>query len=363
MNYQNLISKLNPKHIKINEPLSKHTTVKIGGPADIFYEPRNTEELIKAIVNARNENIPVTMLGWGSNVLIGDKGIRGLVIRNHSRNITIGHEKDNFKNNKKNQEIIAEWSKNYHSEIRWNSATENEGARTMYEFKDLDYSEDDKPIINVEMDSGVDLPFAVNHLTYKGVTGLQWYGRIPGTIGGAIYNNIHGGTHFIHELVDEVKVLDANNNIKIYKSHELKAKYDFSIFHETNEIILSAKFNMRKGDKQKAIFVAQEWTRRKALHQPSISVGCVFQNISESEKEKHNWPTVSVGYLVEHVLKMKGFHIGDAWISEKHHNFIENKGSATAKDYLAVINEIKKRALNDLGIELKLEIFLLGEFD
>ncbi|BCX13896.1 MAG: UDP-N-acetylenolpyruvoylglucosamine reductase [Candidatus Dojkabacteria bacterium] len=361
MKYQKLISKLNPKFIKLNEPLSKHTTLRIGGPADIFYEPRTNEELIDAIIHARKENVPITMLGWGSNVLVGDLGIRGLVIRNQAKKITIG-QKEIVEKSENNENLINQWEKSYKSEIRWNSATEKEGARKMYEFQDLDYDENDRPIVKVVMESGVDLPFAINHLVYQGLTGLQWYGRIPGTIGGAIFNNIHGGTHFIHEIIDEVKVLDSKNQIKIYKQNELKAKYDYSIFHDTKEIILDATFNLRKGDKKRAIYVAQEWTKRKALHQPSNSIGCVFQNISVKEKEKRGWPTVSVGYVVEHVLNMKGFHIGDAWISEKHHNFIENKGKATAQEYLAVIEEIKKRALEKLGLNLKLEIFLLGEF-
>jgi UDP-N-acetylmuramate dehydrogenase len=362
MQYKLLLSKLIPKYTKINEPLSKHTTLKIGGPADIFYEPRTTKQLIDAVVVARKENIPITMLGWGSNVLIGDKGIRGLVIRNHSRSITIGQNTKIEGIDSDNEILIQEWKTNNQTDVRWNSATEKEGGRKMYEFSDLDYKEDDKPIVEVTLDSGVDLPFAINHLIYKGITGLQWYGRIPGTIGGAIFNNIHGGTHFIHEIIKEVQVLDSNNNIKIYKKNELHGRYDYSIFHNTKDIILSAKFNMRQGDKKKAIYVSKEWTKRKAMHQPSVSAGCVFQNISVEEKEKNNWPTVSVGYIIEHVLKMKGFHVGDAWISEKHHNFIENKGNATAKDYLTVINEIKKRAKEKLGLELKLEIFLLGEF-
>jgi len=352
MDLQPLIAKLNTAHTKLDEPLSKHTTLKIGGPADIFYQPQTTEELIEAVKFARELNIPITMLGWGANVLIGDKGIRGLVIRNNSKQIQVGEQKSTEESAMNDEEIIA----------RWASATEEEGARTMYDFKDLDYNESDKPIVEVRMDSGVDLPFAINFMIKQGLTGLQWYGRIPATIGGAIYNNIHGGTHHLSELIKSVRVLTTAGEVKELMVDELEAGYDTSRFHTSGEIILDATFNLRKGDKDKAEFVSKEWTKRKYSLQPSISCGCVFKNVSNEEKDKRAWPTGSAGYVIEQQLLMTGFHIGDAWIASGHHNFIENKGSASAQEYLSVIKEIQKRSQEQLGIELELEIFLLGEF-
>lgn len=352
-NLQQLIAKLNPAYTKLDEPLSKHTTLKIGGPADIFYQPRTTDELIEAVKAARELEVPITMLGWGANVLVGDKGIRGLVIRNNSKQIQIGAEKPTEESEHDDEEIIA----------RWASAGEEEGGRTMYEFKDLDYNEDDKPIVEVRMDSGVDLPFAITSMIKQGLTGLQWYGRIPATIGGAVYNNIHGGTHHIDEVVKSVRVLTKDNEVIELMKEELETGYDTSRFHTSGEIILDVTFNLRRGDKEKADFVAKEWTKRKYALQPSISCGCVFKNISNEEKESRNWPTGSVGYIVEHQLKMSGFHIGDAWIASGHHNFIENKGSASAKEYLEVIQEIQRRSKEQLGIDLELEIFLLGQFE
>ena len=353
-NLQKLIAQLNPEHVKLNEPLSKHTTLKIGGPADIFFTPSSTDELVNAVKAAKSLKVPVTMLGWGANVLIADKGIRGLVIRNNSKNIEILGQTNSIETqeNTDDTEVIA----------RWASSTEEQGARKMYEFKDLNYDESDKPIVQVKMDSGVDLPFAINHLISKGITGLQWYSKIPGTIGGGIYNNIHGGTHFFNEILESVTILDEQNNIKTLNKSELGLGYDQSRFHNSKEIILSGLFNLRAGDKEKAQFTTIEWARRKGVLQPPISCGSVFQTLPNEEVQKRGYPTGSAGYVVEHLLKMTGFHIGDAWISEKHHNFIENKGTATAADYLSVINEIKTRAKKELDLDLKLEIFLLGEF-
>ncbi len=349
--YTEFLKELDSTRYILNEPLSKHSTVRIGGPADIWYEALTNDDFIQTIKLAREYNVPVTILGRGANVLIGDLGIRGLVIKNSSKNIKISSEESVSETKELEDEVQA----------RWDSATEEEGARSMYEFKDLDYSEEEYPRVDVTIDSGVDMPFAINYLIQNGVTGLQWYSRIPGSLGGWIYNNVHGGTHFIHEVIKDVTVLTPDNKIVVLGKQDLGLDYDLSRFHTSNEVIIKATLLLYKGDTQKARYVAMEWAKRKSI-QPSISIGCIFKNISNESKEKFNYPTTSVGYIVEHVLNMKGFHIGDAYISPNHHNFIENKGNATAKDYLAVINEIVNRTKEKLGIDLELEIFKLGEF-
>ena len=104
-----------------------------------------------------------------------------------------------------------------------------------------------------------------------------------------------------------------------------------------------------------------EWGKRKSI-QPAVSVGCVFQNISQELREKFNYPTTSVGYIIEHILHMSGFRIGDAVVSPKHSNFIVNEGNATAQQYLEIIQEIQARTKQKLKLDLKTEIFLMGEF-
>ena len=349
-NYQELINKLNPKYLKLNEPLSLHTTVGIGGPADIWYEAQSTPEFIEAINLARRLNIPVTILGRGSNVLVSDSGIRGLVLKNGSKNIIIGQEVPV----QETKELEDEMQK---VEYRW--ASDSERGTFKYEFKDLDYDESDNPRIEVKIESGVDMAFAINYLINKGITGLQWYARIPGNLGGWIYNNVHGGTHFINELIKSVDVLSDNGAVITLKASDLNFGYDVSRFHDSKEVILSATLNLFKGDKEKAKFVALEWAKRKSI-QPHRSLGSVFKNISNEDKERLGYPTTGIGYIVEHVIKFSGFRVGDAAVSLAHHNFIENAGNATAKEYISVIKEIQKATLKANGLKLHPEIFFLG---
>ncbi len=346
---EKLIKSLNPSNLKLNEPLSKHSTVRIGGPAEIWYEPQTTEEFCNAIKSARELGISITILGRGSNTLISDKGIAGLIIRNASKEIKI--LEGEIEKEEPLKETIDE------IEARWQS--DNQKGTFKYEFKDLDYDENNLPRIEVSLESGVDMPFAINYLIDKGITGLQWYSRIPGNLGGWIYNNVHGGTHFINEVVKSVKVLDKTSNIQILSGSELAFEYDKSRFQTSGEIILEANLLLYKGDKEKAKYVAMEWAKRKSI-QPPNSLGSIFKNIDNQTKERLGYPTTATGYIVEHVLKMSGFKINDAAISPKHHNFIENTGNASAKDYLEVIKTIIDRAKDQIGINLKPEIFFLG---
>jgi UDP-N-acetylmuramate dehydrogenase len=340
-----LIKQLNPKHTKANEPLSKHTYLKIGGPADVFYECQDINSLVAVTKLAKLQDIPVTILGRGSNVLISDKGIRGLVIKNYSKTIKIAGEKPVHEDK---VEVIPRWESDSSS-----------GTFRGIEFKDLDYDESDKPRIEVIIDSGVDLPFALRYLLDKKITGLQWYSGIPGTIGGAVFNNIHGGSRFISEIIDKVSILD--NDLKVTKLSidKLGLDYDKSRFHNSGEIILQTTFNLYKGDVEKAKFTATKWAKRKKI-QPRNSPGCCFANITQEQKEKLGYPTTAIGYIIEHIVGMSGFKIGDAAIYKDHHNFIVNEGKATAQDYLAVMKEMYKKVKEKLDIDLVPEIMLLG---
>jgi UDP-N-acetylmuramate dehydrogenase len=332
------------KGSKLNEPILKHTFLKIGGPADLYYEAVTSDRLIDAYKNAARFKVPVTILGWGSNILVSDKGVRGLVIVNLSKQIEI---LDSYR-----QSINL--SK---STPRWES--DKSKGTFKYEFKDLDYSEDGSKRINVKIDSGVGLSNAREYLFKFGITGLQWYAGIPGTIGGAVFNNIHGGTHFISEVIKSVKVITPNGEVKELSIDEIGVDYDKSRFHKSKEVIVSVLFSLYLGDVDRAKYVTNEWEKRKNI-QPRNSPGCAFQNITQEQKLKLGFPTTSVGFIVEHELKMTDFRVGDAAVSANHHNFIVNLGSATASDYLKVVKEIYRRTKEQLGIELVPEIFFMG---
>ncbi|MBD3280500.1 hypothetical protein GF389_03175 [Candidatus Dojkabacteria bacterium] len=335
---------------KENEPLAPYTTFKIGGPAEIFCELKNSDQLKVAIKLAVELEIPYTILGWGSNVLINDKGIRGLVVKNSAGNIKILDE------NKAKSELIRDIQK---PEPRLDEIQTD----VLYTFDDLDYDESNAPIVKVNIESGAPLPSTIMNLIRNGITGLQWFGGIPGTIGGGVYNNIHGGTHYLSEYIDRVEVLDTKSlKTRWLSNEECKFDYDYSIFHGKNDLILSADFNLRKGDAEKAKQVYIEWTRRKKK-QPQKSAGCVWQNISNQKKEELGLESTSWGYIIDRVLNLKGKQIGGAKISEAHAAFIENVGGARAKDVLDLMDLIKTKSKEKIGIEPVSEIVLLGNTD
>lgn len=325
--------------------LAAYTTVRIGGPAEVFARIKTSSDLEAVAVYARKNQIPLTILGWGANTLIADRGLRGIVIRNDTSDITV-HE--NIPEQVTAAPTVA---------ARWKSDDSQGNAK--YDFSDLDFSEKESPRAFVTLESGVSLPLAINVLLSKGITGLQWYARIPASIGGAIYNNIHGGTHFISEVLTAVHVITPDGTKKTIPVSELEVGYDYSRFHHSNEVIIAADFLLYKGDVVQARAVAQEWAQRKKI-QPQNSLGCVFQNITREDQEKNQLPTPSIGYIVQHVLGLQGFSIGDAKVSTHHAAFIENVGHATAADYLTVIKTIITKTKEKLGIKLKPEIFFLG---
>ena len=347
---------MGPDRVKRDEPLSSHTTLRIGGPADLFYEAQNSGELIKAVRLSRSFGVPVTVIGGGSNVLVSDSGIRGLVVKNTGGKIEIREKR--FLGFFRNRAVPAGLSSRVPS-ARWAGSTE---GTKKYDFSDLDYDESKFPDVVVSIGSGVNLQVAMQKLFDEGITGLQWYARIPGTIGGAVYNNIHGGSHTIAEIVREVVVLDNHGGVNKIPGKSMQFDYDKSKIHRTGEVILEVILNLKKGDVEKARGVAGEWKKRKSC-QPMNSAGCVFKNISEADRAILGYPTTATGYIVEHILNMTGYKIGGAMISPDHHNFIVNTGGATAKDYLAVRDEIVRRAKETIGIELEDEIIRLGEFD
>jgi len=333
--------------VRRDEPLSAHTTLGIGGKADLFYITESSGDLVKAVRLARSFQVPVTVIGGGSNILVGDAGVRGLTIKNKSKKITVHKE---GKIHALLRGVVG---------ARWMRSTK---GSLKGDFTDINYDERDKPDVEVVLDSGVNLQVAMAQLFDQGVTGLQWYSRIPGTIGGAVYNNIHGGTHTFAEIVKKVVILDKHGGIKTIAGKNLRLGYDHSRFHESGEIILEVTLVLKAGDVERARKTADEWKKRKAT-QPMNSAGCVFKNISEEERTILGYPTTSVGYIVENILNMSGFKVGGAAIAKEHHNFIVNRGGATAKDFLAVRDEIVKRAREGVGIELEDEIILIGEFD
>lgn len=341
--YKDFLKLLGKDRVKFEDPLSQYTTVGIGGPGEIVYKPKNTEELENAARLAYERGLPVTIIGGGSNVLIADRGLRGLVLVNKQGQYSVGERKKGG-------------IKKDIPESRW----ELDGTTVRYHFTDLDYDESDADRIKVVVDSGVVLQRFMYEMFESGITGLQWYSGIPGTLGGAVFNNLHGGTHFFSEVISSVRILTPEGEMKEVAVEELQADYNYTIFHEEDCVIVDAVLELYLGDEKKAKYVADEWRRRKHKIQPQKTLGCVFANISQEEREKHDLPTTSVGHIVEHILKFSNYRVGNAFIPTLHHNFIETDGPAKATDYLQVIKDVKNAVRDELGIELKTEIITKG---
>ena len=339
---QNLINDLKSAGIqyKKNEPLSSYTTFLIGGPAKLFISADNSEILHQTLSLATKHKTPFLVLGKGSNLLVSDEGFDGLVIFNNATAWRVLEQ---------SQYIEQE---NIKIERRFDQP--DNAIFSSYEY-DVNES------VLVEIESGAIVGQLMKQLFKEGISGLEWFSGIPSTVGGAIYMNMHGADHFFGELVHSAALSDGHE-IREVNPDYFQFDYDWSILHKTREIILKAKLILRKSDVDKAKETAKNWARYKA-NQPWRSAGCIFQNLTEEQREAANLSSVSIGYVIDKVLKLKGTRRGDAVISENHAAFIENIGQAKADDVLELINLIKEKTKKQLGIDLKMEVQLIGDFD
>lgn len=329
--------------LKLNEPLKLYTTWRVGGPADLFFEAKTEEQLVGVIKLARKFEIPYFILGGGANVLIGDKGFRGIVVRNKVETYSA-------------IEPISNWIDHSTGEAR-------HAAVHFHYYDDNENPNRGADSIFFEVSAGYSMPHFIRDMFKIKVTGLEWFMRIPGTLGGWIYNNVHGHNIFIGDFVYSVKMLSKNNEITEKLWSELDFGYDYSIFHTNNDIILSATMRLFKGNVELAQEISRSVLIKKNEHQPANSAGCVFHNISKEDVHKNNFESDAVGYVVDKKFGWLGKHrVGGAWISAKHGNFIETDGTATAQDVLAVMDIIKKEFKNRYNIDIKEEIFRVGEF-
>jgi UDP-N-acetylmuramate dehydrogenase len=339
-----LLKKKLGKRVKVNEPLKGHTTFHIGGPADLFYEAKTEGELIKAVKEARELKVPFFILGSGSNILVTDKGFRGLVIKNTVSGMRIVKK---FKEPKRGFQA---------SSARYRAA---EPLRYL-KFSDLDYP--GEPFdTEIEVLSGTSLQALIQWSFKNKLTGLQWFAGIPGTVGGAVIYNIHGGTRLFSNYVLRLEALDSKNRLKEIKKTEIKFDYDFSDIVEKDLLILKVNLLLSRGDFAKAKHVYQEWLRRKKEIQPQKnSAGSIFKNFPEKTAKKLGAPTPAAGWFIDQ-CHLKGERVGEAQISEKHANYIVNLGQASCQDVLKLISLSKKRVKAKFGIELEEEIKRVGE--
>lgn len=324
---QLLVQMLGPLRVKVDELMNLHTGNKVGGPADLYYEALTIEELQHAIECAREVHIPVTVLGGATNVLVSDQGIRGLVIKNRANKISMLGVKGTIRAGKKQVNTVL-----------------------------------------VETDSGVQISHLVRYTIEESLGGLESFLGLPGTVGGAIYNNSHFQRHgeCIGNHVVRAELLTNDNTVKEIGQKYFAFAYDYSTLQKTNEIVLTVVFRVTPGDKRVLWTKAEEASKTIRLAEQPYQVpscGCTWQNISREDALRIGTPnlTLSVSYLIDQV-GLKGMRVGDAQISEKHANFIVNLGGATASDWLRLMKFMRKKVYERYGVKLHPEIFLRGDF-
>lgn len=295
-------------HVRTNAPLAPFTTFRVGGPADWLIDIQGSEALRHAMAIAREEHVPVTILGGGSNVLISDAGVNGLVIR-----------------------------------VRGG------------EVRPLDSS-------MVRADAGVTINGLVRWTVNRGLGGIEAWAGTPGTVGGAIYGNAHFKGRLIGELIANVTLVDPDGSIADVPATQIEFGYDFSRLHRTHEIVVSADFLVSPGDPAALRATARESLAFRKRTQPleSASAGCIFQNPDPARDVVPDGIPFSAGALVDRA-GLKGAREGGARVSTTHANFIVNEGHATAREIRALVDRCKSEVRARFGVTLREEIVCLGE--
>lgn len=350
-----------------SEPLAPYTTYKIGGPADLLVKINNSLELEHLLKLAHKHNIPVTVLGGGSNTLISDDGLRGLIIINSASNIEYLDQTDR-ESDKEHTEVevldIQQWLDYTKSNnFKYIKPRHKQEDQAFYSFTDLDYEEsgDRYPVL---FDSGVKLAVAVTKTITQGYTGLQWFAGIPGSVGGALFNNIHGGTKHFSDNFLAAKVLiykeNGESDVEIVGREFFDFGYDQSVLRVKKGVyVLQVLLGLYKGDVEKAKYASQEWLKRKRI-QPHNSPGCMFKNISEETAQRLGFASTSAGYIIDKQLGLVGKTVGGIQISPNHANFFVNTGNGKASDVIALVNEIQGLCKQKWDLELEPEISFLG---
>jgi UDP-N-acetylenolpyruvoylglucosamine reductase len=285
--------------LRRDEPLAKRTTLRVGGPADIYIEPQNEEELAAVLDAARIRGVPWFVLGRGSNLLIRDGGIRGLVI-------SLVHPAFS--------QIVVEGDR----------VCAGAGARLKH--------------IAVET-------------RRAGLAGFEFLEGIPGSLGGALRMNAGAMGSWTFQVVEKVRYANTRGEILEASADALGAEYRSCPLLKTH-IAVGAILRGVLADSDEIKSRMDRFSQKRWDSQPSQpSAGCTFKNPR---------PDLPAGKLIDD-LGLKGFRIGGAMVSDVHANFFVNMGSATARDVLALIEAAKERALRDRGVALETEVEIVGE--
>lgn len=307
--YEKLAARLNHTQLTRDELLAPYTTFRIGGPADLFYSTRTAEDLATAVVAAREIGVPHFVLGLGANILVGDRGFRGLVIRNHASHFKFSDDG-----------------------VLW-------------------------------VESGAVMGELIPEAVERGWSGIEHYVGIPSTVGGAVWQNLHflepeperKRTMFIADVFKSCDMLTEEGERLTVDSDYMQFGYDTSVLHHRRDVALGVTFQLEKGDTATMHRIMQENLSWRGARHPWLqfhpSAGSIFQKIEG----------MGAGRLVDQ-CGLKGFRHGNAAISHIHANIMVNLGDATASDVRELITIAQDAVEEKFNVRLQPEIGFVGEF-
>ena len=289
----------------LNAPMKQYTTWKIGGPADCLVEPKNSEDIIAVVRFAKEHHVPLFVLGNGSNLLVSDDGIEGIVLH-------CGESLGQF-------------------------SFENSSDETVL----------------LTAGSGVLLSKMARETAKRGLAGLQWSVGIPASLGGAAIMNAGAYGHWFYEVLSAAEIITENGEVLRLSGDELGWSYRHTALMDRKAIVTSLEIRLARGDRDELMKTVEETIKTRREKQPLDfpSAGSVFKN----PKGSH------AGYLIE-LTGLRGKRVGNAEVSEKHGNFILNKGDCKAKDVLTLIELVQREVKEARGYDLVPEVRFIGRF-
>ena len=305
MSIKEIIEKANldisKDRIFYEEPMSKYTSFKIGGPAECLIKIKTKEELKEVLLFANKENIPITVIGNGSNVLVLDEGIKGITL--------------------------------------------------IIKIEDIEYNEDGKKVV-INVGAGEKIAKVGRMFLNKELTGFEEISGIPGSIGGAVRMNAGAHGKEMKDIIKTVTCMDYSGNEKKFSNQEMNFKYRKTILNEEKYIVTEVELELEKGNKQEIKEKMDEYAKFRKEKQPLEypSAGSVFKRGEDFITSK----------LIDEA-GLKGLSVGGAEVSTKHAGFIINKKNATAKDVLELVNKVKEEVYKKFNKKIELEIEVIGK--
>ena len=301
---QNIIEKFNDllgeEKVRVDEPMKRHTTFRIGGPADYFLLPSSEEELSGILKICKNEELPYFILGNGSNLLVGDKGFRGAIIQLYKSMGTF--------------------------QVEGNQITAQAGCSLAQ-------------IANAALDAAL--------------TGFEFAAGIPGTLGGAVVMNAGAYGGEMKDVLTSVRVMTEEGEIMELPAEELGLGYRTSIIPEKRYIVLGAVISLTEGKKEEIKAQMDDLRQKRVSKQP-----LEYPSAGSTFKRPEGY---FAGKLIQD-SGLKGFTVGGAQVSEKHSGFVINKGNATAADVMELIRQVTAKVKEDTGVTMEPEVKQIGEF-